>query len=109
MALSRPTKIVSAKERRNLRAGGSPGRPKRSPAEKAGTELLKKIFRSKEYLDNFRQRAVDGKLQAGVEAYGLQVVFGKPKDILDVNQGPTKVVIVHRLRSDQTNGSDDSK
>jgi hypothetical protein len=25
-------------------------------------------------------------------------VYGKPKDILDVNQGPVSVQIIHRLR-----------
>jgi hypothetical protein len=98
MALSRPTKIVGAKERRNLRAGGSPGRPKRTKAEKAGADLLKNIFRSREYLQNFQQRALEGKLQAGVEAYALQLTYGKPRDILDVNQGPVSVQIIHKLR-----------
>jgi hypothetical protein len=100
MGLSRPTKAVSARERANLRHGGSPGRRRRSPAEKAGAELLKKIFRSREYLQNFQQRALEGKLQAGVEAYALQLTYGKPKDVLDVNQGPTVVRIIHKLRGE---------
>jgi hypothetical protein len=101
MGFQRPSKIVSAKERRNLRAGGSPGRPKRTKAEKAGADLLKNIFRSKEYLQNFQQRALEGKLQAGVEAYALQLTYGKPKDILDVNQGPAFVQIIHKLRGER--------
>jgi hypothetical protein len=105
MSLSRPTKIVSARERANLRRGGSPGRRKRSPAEKAGAELLKKIFRSKEYLEEFTRRAIEGKLQAGVEAYGLALTFGRPKELIDLNQGPVSVQIIHKLRS-APDGSD---
>jgi hypothetical protein len=109
MALLRPTKVVSAREKANLRRGGSPGRRKRSKAEKAGAELLKNIFRSGEYLQNFQQRALEGKLQAGVEAYALQLTYGKPKDILDVNQGPTVVRIIHRLRGSDQQANDDER
>jgi hypothetical protein len=107
MSLSRPTKIVSARERANLRRGGSPGRRRRSPAEKAGAELLKKIFRSPEYLKNFQQRAIEGKLQAGVEAYALQLTFGKAKDLIDLNQGPVSVQIIHNLRQKKDDDGSD--
>lgn len=98
--LPRPAKIPSAKEKANLKRGGSPGRPKKSRTLSEGEKFARKIIDDPLYRRNLYNRARKGTLQPGVEALLIQLAKGKPKDTLEIQQGPANVKITHKYSND---------
>lgn len=92
-----PNLARGAKCKANLKKGGSPGRPKLTPEEKAAKKEAQKLARNlldKKYFSNLRERLVSGKVQPGVEVAVWHYAFGKPKEEMDVKL-PVPVRITH--------------
>lgn len=86
-----PNKARGARSQANLRKhGAGPGRPKRTPTEKAREEQARKIAQKlltrPQYIAGLQERLESGKCQPGVEVAVWHYAFGKPPDTIETKQ-----------------------
>lgn len=83
---------------RNLKRGGSPGRPKGVPnkATQEMKSLAQRLLGDPIYRANFRKRLQSGELAPGMEALLYHYAFGKPPDKIDLNV-PEPVTVINRF------------
>lgn len=108
VAVPRPTKIVSAKEKANLRPNPK-GRPKKTRRRSEMEEFSKRVIDDPLYRRELYRRAREGTLQPGVEALLLQMRFGKPTDKVEVNNAPQDVRIVHEYLEEKKKSETEKK
>ena len=87
---------------KNLKRGGSPGRPKGVP-NKATSEmkaLAQRLLKDRTYRANFRKRLQDGELPPAVESMLYHYAFGKPADTLKLD-GDLPLPVIHNHFHDE--------
>lgn len=74
-------------QNRNLKRGGSPGRPKGVPNKvtQEAREVAQRLVGDPKYQAQLVQRLEAGKLAPGVEVMLWNYAYGKPKEQVDVN------------------------
>lgn len=105
VVVPRPTKVSTEKELANLRHGkAGPGRPRKTADQRRQDAELLTFFQSivgdPVYRENYRARALAGKLHPALENHMLQMVGGKPKEVTEHTFGPAKIQIIHTLRAE---------
>lgn len=94
MGIPRPSKIVSAKEKANLRPNKK-GRPKKTKESDDVKKLSRRLLSDPIYRINLIRRLREGTIQPGVENSLWYYAYGKPADKLETTSAPQDVRIIH--------------
>jgi hypothetical protein len=87
---------------KNLKRGGSPGRPKGIPnrATQEIKSLAQRLLGDRVYRANFRKRLQAGELPPGLEQMLYHYGFGKPADTLKLEGDAPLPTIVNHFHHD---------
>jgi hypothetical protein len=82
---------------RNLKRGGSPGRPKGVPNKVTAEarDLAQQLLGEKTYTERFKARLLAGELPPALEAMIWHYAYGKPIERLEVDAPEPVKVISH--------------
>jgi hypothetical protein len=90
---------------RNLKRGGSPGRPKGVPNKITveARDLAQKLLDDPKYADGFKKRLLAGELAPALESMVWHYAYGKPIERLEVDAPEPVQVISHFYGVSSTN------
>ena len=92
---------------RNLKRGGSPGRPKGVPNKVTveARDLAQKLLTEPTYCEKFKARLLAGELAPALEAMVWHYAYGKPIERIEVDAPEPVKVISHFYGVNSTTGS----